>query len=96
MRHCLPDPEALEQFGGYITAAYSCEYDTGKRARDPFVRLGEDGRVMFLLCESCRSQMIAQVLEPLIMGVLRNRLPEIVERILAAKVETTVQARNGG
>ena len=91
MRHCLPDPEALENLGSYVTAAYSCEYDDGKRVRTEFVRLGEDGKIFFMLCESCKAQMNAQVLEPMVMGVLSNRLPSIVERILSEKITQVAQ-----
>ena len=46
---------------------YSCEFDGGKRVRhaDP-LRLGEDGKIMLFLCQSCLAQANEFVMRPII------------------------------
>lgn len=84
MKHMLPDPEAEEEFNNQFTV-FSCEFDSGKRAQGytGIIRLGEDGKIMLLLCASCMEQLNGQVLAPLFVEAMKHRreLPEYVLNI---------------
>jgi hypothetical protein len=81
MKHCLHDPEQEKEFDGQFTI-YSCEFDNGERAKGNlgFIRIGEDGKIMLLLCVSCMNQIEGQILSPLFAEAIRHdkRIPEIV------------------
>jgi hypothetical protein len=74
MKHMLPDPEANEQGDGYLTF-YSCEFDDGKRVRNSdLIRLGEDGKICLMLCQSCLEQLNGQILRPLVLESLKGEV----------------------
>jgi hypothetical protein len=75
MRHCLPDPEAEKNTGSGYFSIFSCEFDSGKRAKGggETIRIGEDGKIMLLLCESCLEQLRGQILRPIVVEALRQK-----------------------
>jgi len=85
MRHCLPDPEAEERNGGYFTV-FSCEFDSGKRVRnaETIIRIGEDGKIMFLLCESCLQQLKGQFFHDLALEAMRTKNRFLVRLMIRA------------
>jgi hypothetical protein len=74
MKHCLPDPKAEEQMGGGYFTVFSCEFDNGKRAtgNSQILRIGEDGKIMLFLCESCLKQLQGQFLYQLALDAMRT------------------------
>jgi hypothetical protein len=78
MRHCLPDPKAESEMSGYYTV-FSCEYDNGKRSKgtEQITRIGEDGKVMLLLCHSCLDQLRGQALRDVVVEAIKGNHPKL-------------------
>jgi hypothetical protein len=84
MKHLLPDPKVEKEIGNGFTV-FSCQFDSGERANGntATIRLGEDGKVMLFLCQSCIEQLNGQVLAPLFVEAMKHRRerPEYVLNI---------------
>ena len=81
MKHCLPDPVAEERLMGRFTV-FSCEFDNGRRASGTggVIRLGEDGKIMLFLCQSCLEQLNGQILHPIVLEAVRSD-PKLLREI---------------
>jgi hypothetical protein len=98
MKHCLPDPKASEEFGGYLTV-FSCEFDDGKRSsgQGTILRIGEDGKIMLFLCHSCldqlRGQILSDVLHPIIMNAIRQD-KELLQELFHASLKKITEEKH--
>ena len=54
MKHLLRDETQEKELDNFFTV-YSCELEDGRRTNSGIrmIRLGEDGKIMLLMCESC-------------------------------------------
>lgn len=71
MRHLVYDEQASKEIGDGKLIFYSCEYDDGRKVRnaDP-LRVGPDGNICLMLCQSCGEQIKEQVLQDVIVSSL--------------------------
>lgn len=87
MKHMLHDPKAEEELGNQFTI-FSCEFDSGKRAQgnNDIIRLGEDGKIMLFLCQSCFDQLSGQFLHSVVVDALRGKsLEELIRKSILDK-----------
>jgi len=87
MKHCLPDPKAAEMFGDYFTV-FSCEYDSGDRStgKEESLRIGEDGKIVLLLCHSCLDQLRGQILYPMILHAIKSD-PKLFQELVSGAIK---------
>jgi len=96
MRHCLQDPKAEERVGGYFTV-FSCEFDNGERAtgNSQIVRIGEDGKIMLFLCQSCLQQLENHFLHQLALEAMRND-PKLLEALMVRGIRLLDKEKEEG
>jgi hypothetical protein len=80
MKHCLLDPEMEQGLDGKFTV-FSCEFDGGKRVRhaEP-LRLGDDGKIMLFLCQSCQTQVNEFVMRPILTEAVKKAMHDNIIR----------------
>lgn len=94
MKHLLRDETQEKELDNFFTV-YSCELEDGRRTNSGIrmIRLGEDGKIMLLMCESCHEQLVGQILAPLVIDAMKDS-GELKKAVMDLLVDR-LQKRNG-